>query len=61
MTIKEYCEFNNVKSEDELTNHFRNNMLNGYGPVAFYSCLVCNEIIDDVTVSHKCKNKEVII
>lgn len=47
MTIEEYMMYNNLKTEEDLCQHFRDNVGLGKLPVSMYSCIVCGEILAD--------------
>ena len=56
MKKTEYGIINNLKSEQDWMNHFKNNKLSGRGPVAMYSCKGCDEIVDFIE-PHICQSE----
>ena len=53
MKVKEFIRMNNIT---DLSKFFQNNILLGRGPVAFYSCPKCDDILNDSSdiVKHIC-------
>ncbi len=52
MKIEEWKKLNNLKTEKDIQQYFRNNMLQNKIPVALYSCICCGEILENSL--HKC-------
>lgn len=42
----EFAKLNNLVTDEDWMNFFRNNMLTGKVPVALVSCIDCDEIIE---------------
>ena len=44
MKFKDFKEVNGLKTDEDVRNYFRYNMLEGKSPVAVYVCPKCDEI-----------------
>ena len=53
MKLSEYAAIHNLKTPEDWKEYFRKNMLTGQVPVALYSCVRCDEIVD-IPTAKKC-------
>ncbi len=56
MKLAEYGRIHGLKDEQDWINHFRHNLHTGKLPVALYSCLECDEIIEPLDGHECCQN-----
>ena len=53
MKLAEYGKIHGLKNEQDWINHFKHNLRTGKLPIALYSCLECDEIIEP-SHGHRC-------